>query len=53
MRSDIESVLARHTGQDVARLRADTAHDRVFTAEAAVGYGLVDAVIDQRRGLDG
>lgn len=53
VRSDIESVLARHTGQDVARLRADTAHDRVFTAEAAVGYGLVDAVIDQRRGLDG
>lgn len=48
IRSDIERVLARHTGQDVARLRADTDRDRVFTAGEARDYGLVDQVIDQR-----
>lgn len=48
VRSDIEQVLARHTGQDLDRLRADTDHDRVFTAEAARAYGLLDHVIAER-----
>lgn len=48
IRADIERVLARHTGQDVAVLRADTDRDRVFTAAEARDYGLVDQVIDQR-----
>ncbi len=48
VRADIERILARHTGQDVAALRADTDHDRVFTAEAARAYGLIDQVIAER-----
>lgn len=48
LRADIEHVLARHTGQSVETLRADTDHDRVFTAESARGYGLLDHVIEQR-----
>lgn len=48
VRADIERILSRHTGQDVARLRADTDHDRVFTAEAAQAYGLIDRVIEER-----
>ena len=48
VRADIEEILARHTGQSVATLRADTDHDRVFTAAAAQQYGLVDRVIDER-----
>ncbi|TWG91199.1 ATP-dependent Clp protease protease subunit [Nocardioides sp. J9] len=51
VRSEIEKVLSRHTGQDVATLRADTDHDRVFTAEAAREYGLVDQVIAERPAL--
>ncbi|WP_028657304.1 ClpP family protease [Nocardioides sp. J54] len=51
VRSEIEQVLSRHTGQDVATLRADTDHDRVFTAEAAREYGLVDQVIAERPAL--
>ncbi|MET8877394.1 ClpP family protease [Nocardia sp. NPDC004278] len=45
MRGEIESILARHTGQSVERLRHDTDRDRVFTAQAAVDYGLVDNVL--------
>ncbi|AXE38863.1 ClpP family protease [Acidipropionibacterium virtanenii] len=48
IRSDIERVLARHTGQDVTTLRADTDRDRVFTAAEARDYGLLDQVIDER-----
>ncbi len=48
VRTDIERILSRHTGQEIARLRADTDHDRVFTAEAAKEYGLIDEVIEER-----
>ncbi len=48
VRSDIEQILARHTGQDAATLRADTDHDRVFSAAAAQDYGLIDRVIEER-----
>lgn len=48
IRADIEAVLARHTGQSVERLRADTGHDRIFTAAAALEYGLIDQVIERR-----
>jgi ATP-dependent Clp protease, protease subunit len=49
VRADIERILARHSGQDIGRLRLDTDHDRVFTADAAKEYGLVDHVIEERQ----
>lgn len=48
LRPDIEGVLAHHTGQSIETLRADTDHDRVFTASTARDYGLLDHVIAQR-----
>jgi len=48
MRAAIESILSRHTGQSVETLRHDTDRDRVFTAAAALEYGLVDQVLDRR-----
>jgi ATP-dependent Clp protease, protease subunit len=47
VRAEVEELLARHTGQDAARLRADTDRDRVFTAADAVSYGLVDRVLER------
>lgn len=49
VRSELEDVLARHTGQSPQTLRADTDHDRVFNAGQARDYGLIDAVLDSRR----
>ncbi|SDQ15381.1 ATP-dependent Clp protease, protease subunit [Curtobacterium sp. UNCCL20] len=49
IRSDMEEILAEHTGQSVHRLRSDTDHDRVFTAPQAKEYGLVDDVLRRRR----
>jgi ATP-dependent Clp protease protease subunit len=48
MRGELEAILAEHTGQTVERLRHDTDRDRVFTAAAAVEYGLADAVLGPR-----
>ncbi|MGN2641223.1 ClpP family protease [Nocardia takedensis] len=48
MRAEIESILAAHTGQTAERLRHDTDRDRVFTAQAAVDYGLADHVMRPR-----
>ena len=49
VREEMELVLARHTGQDVATLRRDTDRDMVFTAEQAVAYGLADLIISSRQ----
>jgi ATP-dependent Clp protease protease subunit len=49
-RGEVEQVLARHTGQDAAKLRLDTDRDRVFTAADAVAYGLVDRVLSAHEG---
>ncbi len=48
VRADIERILSRHTSQEISTLRADTDHDRVFTAAAAMEYGLIDQVIEER-----
>src|SRR4051794_12636616 len=49
LRAEMEEILARHTGQDVARLRADTDRDLILSAEQAVAYGIVDGVLDSRK----
>ncbi|MBB6174099.1 ATP-dependent Clp protease protease subunit [Nocardiopsis mwathae] len=48
LRSQIEEILARHTGQAVERLREDTDRDKILTAPQAEEYGLVDGVITTR-----
>lgn len=49
VRSDLETILAGHTGQSAETLRRDTDRDRVFTAAAARDYGLIDEVLPPRR----
>ncbi|WP_133914404.1 ClpP family protease [Streptomyces sp. NBC_00582] len=48
IRAQVEEVLARHTGHDLATLRADMDRDKVFTAAEAVTYGLADEVLSRR-----
>ena len=46
MRTQLEEVLARHTGQPVEKVRKDIERDKILTAEQAVEYGLIDQVFD-------
>ncbi|WP_067538976.1 ClpP family protease [Nocardia crassostreae] len=48
MRAAIEQILSKHSGQSAEALRRDTDRDRVFTAEAALAYGLVDQILGPR-----
>jgi len=49
VRAEMEQILARHTGQDVHRLREDTDRDLILTADQAVGYGIADVVLASRK----
>ena len=39
--------IARHTGQTVERIEADSDRDRWFTAAEALDYGIIDAVLEK------
>lgn len=44
-RTEVERILSRHTGHDVATLRRDTDRDRVLDATGARDYGVIDTVL--------
>jgi ATP-dependent Clp protease protease subunit len=41
-------ILAKHTGQSIERIKADTERDRWLSADEAKAYGLVDEVVHPR-----
>jgi len=47
-RAQLDDILAKHTGQKVAKIHADTDRDNIMTAEEAMAYGLVDKVMEKR-----
>ncbi|HEX5117663.1 MAG TPA: ATP-dependent Clp protease proteolytic subunit [Pseudonocardiaceae bacterium] len=49
VRRQLEATLARHTGKEVEEVRRDIERDKVLTAEEAMAYGLVDAVMPYRK----
>ncbi|MEA3401910.1 MAG: ATP-dependent Clp protease proteolytic subunit [Armatimonadota bacterium] len=48
LRSWINDILARHTGQPVDKIERDTDRDYFMTAEEARDYGIVDAVVERQ-----
>ncbi|GAA4614607.1 ATP-dependent Clp protease proteolytic subunit [Actinoallomurus liliacearum] len=49
IREEMEQILAKHSGQDVEKVRRDIERDRFLTAEEAKAYGLVDDIIASRK----
>ncbi len=47
-RDQLNTVLAKHSGQSIERLRKDSDRDYYMTAEEAKAYGLVDHVIQPK-----
>jgi ATP-dependent Clp protease protease subunit len=52
MRDLLEEILAKHTGQPIDRIHADTDRDFVMEANEAVAYGIIDEVISSRTVVD-
>ena len=50
MREWLEETLAKHTGQDVAKVNKDIDRDKILTAQEALEYGLIDQVLTSRKG---
>ena len=44
----LNAILAKHTGQTVERVKADSDRDNFMTAEQARSYGLIDSMIEKR-----
>ncbi len=48
MREEINRILARHTGQPLSRIAADSERDFFMSAEQAKTYGIIDTVVEKR-----
>jgi len=49
IRTQMEVILARHTGRSAEEVRKDTDRDKILTAEEAKEYGIIDQVFDYRK----
>ncbi|MFG2038539.1 ATP-dependent Clp protease proteolytic subunit [Dactylosporangium sp. NPDC048998] len=49
MRTQLEEMVSRHTGQAVEKVRKDIDRDKILTADEAKEYGLVDNVLVSRK----
>ena len=49
MRTEMESILSRHTGREPEQIQKDIERDKILSATAAVEYGIVDSVIPSRK----
>jgi len=49
LRQLLDDILAKHTGQPLEKIKADTDRDFIMTAEEAVEYGVIDGVIVSKK----
>ena len=48
IRDELNDILAKHTGQDIKKIRKDTERDYFMNSEEAKKYGIIDKVISKR-----
>ncbi|HNO75965.1 ATP-dependent Clp endopeptidase proteolytic subunit ClpP [Nitrosomonas mobilis] len=53
LKAKLNQIMAHHTGQTVKSVEKDTDRDNFLSAEAALKYGLVDAILTNREALAG
>ena len=46
IREKMNAILAKHTGQPIEKIQADTERDNFMSAQDAMAYGLVDKVVE-------
>lgn len=47
IKDKLNKIMAKHTGQSVAKVEADTDRDRYLSAEEAKKYGIIDRIISK------
>lgn len=53
MKKIVNEILAKHTGHSVKKIEKDTDRDNFLDADAAIKYGIVDKVLNERDQLNG
>ena len=53
MKKVVNEILAKHTGQTIKKIEKDTDRDNFLDANAAIKYGIVDKVLNERDQIDG
>jgi ATP-dependent Clp protease protease subunit len=48
-KTQLNEILAKHTGQSVETIAKDTDRDNIMSAEQAKAYGLIDEIIEPRK----
>lgn len=48
IRDELNEILAKHTGQNIEKIREDTERDYFMSSEEAKKYGIIDKVISKR-----
>jgi ATP-dependent Clp protease protease subunit len=51
LKSTLNDIMVKHTGQPLERIAVDTERDRFLTPQEAQEYGLIDLVITSRNGV--
>jgi ATP-dependent Clp protease protease subunit len=46
IKQKLNGILLKHTGQTLQKIEQDTERDRFMSADEAVGYGLIDRVVE-------
>jgi ATP-dependent Clp protease protease subunit len=49
MRTQLETMLSRHSGKTLDAVRKDIERDKILTADEAKSYGLIDQVLESRK----
>lgn len=49
MRESLNGLLAKHCGQEIEKIAADTERDFFMDSEAACNYGIIDSIVDRKK----
>ena len=49
IKEQVDAILAKHTGQPVKKIEADTDRDFFMTPEDAKKYGIIDDIISKQK----
>jgi ATP-dependent Clp protease protease subunit len=53
LKKRLNEIMAKHTGQTVEKIDRDLDRDNFMSGEAAMAYGLIDTVLEQRTQMAG
>ncbi len=51
VRESLNSILSKHTGNDISKISKDTDRDNFMNAKEAMEYGIIDSVLQSRKDI--